>query len=474
MGPTLLIRRARIGDRLVDVRCAAGVIAAITDTSVVAAGADVTVDAGGGAVIPGLHDHHIHLLALAAAGGSLRLGPPDVDSASTFDAALRAAAATGTGWLRGVGYHENVAGPLDRHRLDGLVPHRPVRVQHRGGAMWVLNTAALDMTAIGDLTLGGVERDGAHVPTGRLFRLDNELRSRVGAATPDLAAVGGTLAGYGVTGVCDMTPTDDGSDVELLAAAVRTGALPLDVVVTGGLDLPADAAAALARGPVKFVLDDHDLPTPDALAVRFRAARVAGRPIAVHCVTRGELVVALAALDEVGSRPGDRIEHGAVIPVELASELRERSLVVVTQPSFVAERGDQYLADVEADDVPHLWRCGSLLAAGVGVGVGTDAPFGHPDPWRTIAAARDRTTPSGAVLGPSERITAARALDMFLAPLDDPAGPPRRVVVGAAADLCVLTQPLAEALRDPVRAERLATVRRGVDLAGPSSPTTRR
>ena len=34
------------------------------------------LDAAGGALLPGLHDHHLHLLALAAAEGSVRCGPP--------------------------------------------------------------------------------------------------------------------------------------------------------------------------------------------------------------------------------------------------------------------------------------------------------------------------------------------------------------------------------------------------------------
>ena len=131
-------RRAELVDV---VACACGGV--ITQSAPRRAGADVVVDAAGGAVLPGLHDHHVHLLALAAARQSIRLGPPDVGDRAAFDAALRAAAAGGTGWLRGIGYHESVAGPLDRDRLDALVPGRPVRVQHRSGAMWVLNSRAL-------------------------------------------------------------------------------------------------------------------------------------------------------------------------------------------------------------------------------------------------------------------------------------------------------------------------------------------
>lgn len=454
-GPTLLIRRAEVAGRVVDVRCAGGLITHVGDAPT---GADVVVDAAGGAVLPGLHDHHVHLLALAAARRSIRL---DVGSPAAFDAVLRAVAAAGTGWLRGVGYHESVAGDVDRTRLDALVPDRPVRIQHRSGAMWVLNSAALVATGLEDDDDPGVERDRHGRATGRLYRLDHVVRQRIGPTDPDVAAVGRELAGYGVTAVCDMTPTEDPAELDLLAAA----ALPIGVVVTGGPTLPATAAADLPRGPVKFVLDDARLPPIDEIVRQFRTARLAGRAIAVHCVTRTELVVALAAWDEVGTVAGDRIEHGAVIPVELIPGLRERGLVVVTQPSFVAERGDQYLADVDADDLPHLWRCGSLLGAGVGVAAGTDAPFGDPNPWLAVAAAADRTTPSGAVLGPDERIPAARALDLFLTPLDDPAGPPRRVEPGAAADLCVLTTPLAPILAAPATATVATTIRAGLPVS---------
>ena len=267
-----------------------------------------------------------------------------------------------------------------------------------------------------------------------------------------------------------MTPTEDRDDVDALAGAVAAGTLPFDVVVSGGPGLAAGAGPTLRRGPVKFVLDDARLPPIDELVAGFRVARRAGRAVAVHCVTRAELVVALAAWDEVGPEPGDRIEHGAVIPVELMAEIRSRGLVVVTQPSFVAARGDQYLTDVDPDDRAHLWRCGTLLDAGVGVAAGTDAPFGDANPWRAIAAARDRTTPAGVVLGPAERITAERALAMFLTPLDDPAGRPRRVEVGAPADLCLLATRLADALADPAATTVAATVHAGAVHPGAVHP----
>ena len=80
-------------------------------------------------------------------------------------------------------------------------------------------------------------------------------------------------------------------------------------------------------------------------------------------------------------------------------------VTVVTQPNFVAERGDQYLADVPADEHRQLWRVASLLGASIPVALSTDSPFGGDDPWAAMRAAVHRTTPTGAVLNPSECVS---------------------------------------------------------------------
>jgi predicted amidohydrolase YtcJ len=96
--------------------------------------------------------------------------------------------------------------------------------------------------------------------------------------------------------------------------------------------------------------------------------------------------------------------------------------------------------DVPADEHADLYRYASLLKGGVPVVPSSDAPFASEDPWRTIAAAARRD------LGPAERVSPLRALNGLLTPLEDPGGEPRRVTVGARADLCLLHVPLAEAL----------------------------
>ena len=473
MTRALVIRGAEVDGRIVDVRIEGDRIVALDPSAEHRSSGpgDDVFEAHGGALFPGLHDHHLHLLALAAAARSIRVGPSDVAGAAGFAAALRAAdAALVPGrWIRAVGYHESVAGPLDRHGLDAIVPDRPVRVQHRSGAMWVLNSAAA--VAVGLLPAAGpepasafaagVERAADGTPTGRLYGLDAWLGERVPHEPLDLAAVGRMLLDHGVTGVTDATPTERSDDLALLAAAVAGGALPQEVVVMGGPALDPGAGAELERGPVKLVVADHRLPDLDGLAAAIDAAHRAHRAVAVHCVTRVGLLLALAAWDETGAALGDRIEHGAVVHPEDAARIAVHRLTVVTQPAFVAERGDDYLGDVDADDRPHLWRCAGLLRAGIPVGGSTDAPFGPADPWQAIAAAVERRTPSGRVLDTAERLDARRALDLFLGPADAPGGPPRRVAPGVPADLCLLAAPLDEALRSPSAALVAATVRNG-------------
>ncbi|MGN5236760.1 amidohydrolase [Rhodococcus sp. SJ-3] len=405
------------------------------------------VDGRGGALIPGLHDHHIHLHALAADRVSVQCGPPDVTSAEDLARALDAA--PGDGWIRGVAYFESVAGMLDSDVLDRVHDRRPVRIQHRSGAMWALNSLAVRLARLDTADHPGVERDDDGRPTGRVWRADTWLRERLPAtAPPALDAIGAELARYGVTGVTDATPDLTPSTVAALVDAHATGALPQRLHLLGAPHHFSPATPGCSVGPYKIVIADSDLPDIDVLAATIRGAHAAGRAVAVHCVSREAFVILLAVLEEVGAHPGDRIEHGALVPAESIDDLRRRGIHVVTQPGFLADRGDAYLRDVDPQDVPDLYRCRSLLDGGVPLALSSDAPYGPVDPWQVMSAAVTRRCRTGGIVGAAERITPAEALDRCLAPLDDPGGRARRLTVGADADLVLLDRPVADAVGD--------------------------
>ena len=399
----------------------------------------------GGALIPGLHDHHIHLLATAARSNTIDLSSVR-DAREAKRVLLNAIRQKPCGdWLRVAGYHEHSCGPMDRSLLDRLAPDHPVRLEHQSGSLWILNSRALNALGTDDAP-ASLERDAAGRPTGNLWRGDAWLKDRLGVAPPDLAALGRSLAAFGVTGATDTSPTTDLSAFACLSAANASGALPQKLLLMSGQLLAVEETASVRLGAVKFILDDHNLPDLGEVAQDIAAAHNAGRAVAVHSVTYGELAFALAALDMAGPQLGDRIEHGGLIARETLDDLRRMGLCVVTQPSFIALRGDRYLQRVEPEQWDDLYRCRTLLEAGVRVAASSDAPYGNLDPWGSLRAAVQRLTREGRLIGAGERLTPSAALDLFLCNPDLPGGPPRRLEVGAAADLCLLSGPRPSAL----------------------------
>ncbi|WP_407446048.1 amidohydrolase family protein [Rhodococcus sp. (in: high G+C Gram-positive bacteria)] len=414
------------------------------------------IDGGGGALVPGLHDHHIHLHATAAERLSVRCGPPQVRNADDLARVLRAAPGDS---VRGVGYFESVAGELDSEALDLMHAQRPVRVQHRSGALWVLNSAAAALARLDTADHPGVERYGDGRPTGRVWRADTWLRDRLPpTAPPPLDAIGAQLAAYGVTGLTDATPDLSPSSLTALADAHVVGALPQRLHLLGAPSGFVSPSGTLTSGPYKIVLADSGLPDLHALAETIRSVHAAGRGVAVHCVSREAFAILLAAFTEVGARPGDRIEHGALIPPESIDDLRLLGLRVVSQPGFLADRGDSYLRDVDPRDLGDLYRCRSLLDAGVPLALSSDAPYGPLDPWQIIEAATTRTTESGAVLGHPEILDPSQALAGFLSAADDPGGQPRTIRIGRPGDVVLLHAPLADVLAAPSSSAVRATV----------------
>ncbi len=233
---------------------------------------------------------------------------------------------------------------------------------------------------------------------------------------------------------------------------MRAGCLPPRVHLLGaplGGSLPR--TPGLTAGPYKIVLADSGLPAFAELLELITAAHGSGRPVAAHCVTREALVLLIAALRETGTRAGDRIEHAAVVPPELIPDLAGLHLRVVTQPGFLTGRGDDFLRDVPAADQGDLYRGASLRRAGIPLALSSDAPYGPLDPWAVIAAAVSRRTAAGRTVTPGEQLTGAEALDAYLAPPQDPGGPPARVRAGEPASLVVLDVPAAGLPGDPGR-----------------------
>jgi predicted amidohydrolase YtcJ len=422
-----------------DIRIVDGHVIAIG--SLPASPGERVLDAGNCAVLPGLHDHHIHLLSYAASLQSVHCGPPQVRTEVQLRSMLLAD--TSSGWLRGYGYHESVAGEIDRDWLDRCLPDRAVRIQHRSGRLWILNSAALsELRSVGHSTAG----DAIDLPeNGRIYDADQALGVLLGRHLPPVGIASRRLASFGVTSLTDMTPSNEPENVEILCDLRRSGALLQRISVAGSAALPFPwSADEVTVAATKIDLHDSNLPPFEQICDQIRKSHSRRRSVAIHCVTEVELVFALAALREAGATDGDRIEHASVTPPHLLDELKTLGLMVVTQPNFIAERGDAYLHDIPDEELPWLYRVRSFLDGGVPLAGGTDAPFGNPDPWVAIQSAVSRRTAAGHPLGPREAVTPEQALALFLGSAAEP-DQPRAISVGAAADLCILNQPWRQA-----------------------------
>jgi len=375
------------------------------------------IDGKGCALLPGLHDHHIHLNASAAALHSVHCGPPQVDNAEQLIGALQNA--PGTRWIRGIGYHHAVAGEIDRNWLDENGPDRPIRIQHRGGRMWVLNSEAIDFLEM-DIPENGCLVDG-----------DIELRQKLGLQRPDLGSLIAMLHSHGITGVTEVTPGNDRHDF----AHYSNKALLLNMNIMGSEDLHGIENTGRANvGPLKIHNHDYNLPPLAELTGQIADAHGHDRAVAIHCVTRAEMMLSLAAIEEAGVHVGDRIEHAAIADVDIIRQIAKLNLTVVTQPHFITERQEAYRRDVEPYEKPNLWRLKSFSEAGVKLAAGSDAPFGKLNPWKAMASAVER--PNG--FDQDEAISPETALALYTKPKDNAGAMPRKIAVGEPADLCLL------------------------------------
>lgn len=412
---------------------------AVEGSKIVAIGLDLplageAIDGQGSTLLPGLHDHHLHILPLAARQQSIDLS--GVIDPSQIVHRLRSA--PGEGWIRAVGYDERAAGLPDAALLDRWEGTRPVRLADRTGALRVLNSPALALLRHLQLP-AGAERDGNGKPTGRFWREDRWLAKALPQAIPDLPSQGQAFAAFGLTALTDATAHNGPDEAEIL-----TGKLPQRLTLMGSEALSAGSGYTL--GPLKLALDERDLPSVDDLAGRIRNARSVNRAVAAHCVTEAELAIYLAALDAAGgAKPGDRIEHGGMIPDDFVSVVVAAGLIVATNPSFIHDRGDRYAASIQPDHWESLYPAASLTRAGIPLLGGSDAPYANPDPWLAMRTACTRRSVHGVLLGHGQRLDPMSALRLYCSGTLAP---------GSEADLILCDGGLDDVLAD-LTAERV-------------------
>ena len=473
------------------------------------------VDAGDAAVIPGIHDFHVHLVGLARAGRQVRLD--DAVDADEMASRLSAAAAlTAPGdWIGGRGWKDAaLVGGLER--LEAAVGERPAfLMSHDGHSAWASASARrraeLDRSTP-DPAGGRIERDESGEPNGILRERALDLvapfvtRLQGEALIEPLDAALRELVSLGITGASEAGDYTDENGVGTDAALGDSYSSLTDLgrVVDGRLRLsigiPADAIAAaaslglrtgaaldgrrtlrfgwakqytdgaLGSGTAALFTPEGDAGVmrigPERLDADIAAARAAGIAMAMHAIGDRAVSFVLDAVERAIPRapavPSDRIEHAQLLRPADAARFGQLGVVASIQPIHAAADRDLVEAGWPGrQDDAYAWR--SLASAGALLAAGSDTPVESANPWLGIFAAVHRRVPSDsrADWRPIQALTVAEALAAYTL------GPARAIGasdeghlgVGARADCAVLSVSLETLLRvDDALAEARSTL----------------
>ncbi|MGY1551353.1 amidohydrolase family protein [Microbacterium sp. A588] len=376
-------------------------------------------DARGGALIPGLWDHHTHVRSAAARRRSIEVG--DVRDRDELFARMHHHQRAGTS-LRLVGYDSDRIGQLTLDDLESGMPGAPPsRIQHRSGHHWVLNASARAQLA----SLGySVPLDGI------LWDHDDALAGLPSILTDDdVRDEFRQMRAQGIVHAADLTATNGVNDAAALSSAAA-GAVSLDLF--GMPDAALDG--------VKLLVHDHLGITPDEIGDAIALA--AGAPVALHIVTDAALALGLAACASNTSGASIRFEHAFICPPDAIPEVAKSGATVGAHPGFLVTQGDRLIRALSERERGSYQPLRSLIGAGVSLFGGTDAPFGTPQIWKAMQAAVDRRTPGGGEIGADEALTPEQAIALFSrAGLRGDAAAPT-VSVGDTS-VCILDRPWA-------------------------------
>lgn len=400
----------------------------------------------------------------------------------------------------------------DRDVLDRAAGGRPVWLKHNSGHSAFVNGVALNRIAeTGDLARpiegGLVVRDPQGRPTGLLEENAMALVQRIMLPYPTATLVRALdlatrqYLREGITSVTDAgiaggwigySPREFSAyQIARATGVLHTRMQPMFIIdalhsVPGHADDPdiltLDGGMCtgfgddwLQLGPVKIFSDGSLLgstasvteeyigcpgnhgylqETPETLRDRALQAYAGGWSIAMHAIGDHAVDQAISIIDEAQRRWGtrripNRIEHAGIVRDDQLSQIAALGIAVTPQPRFLHEFGDAMIERIGPHRESQLYRGRSFLDHGIMLPGSSDRPVANGNALAAMQSFVERTSESGTVIGASERITAAQALEAYTlgsARATGQADSRGSLEIGKLADLVVLgDDPLAVA-----------------------------
>jgi predicted amidohydrolase YtcJ len=433
--------------------------------------ATTVVDLAGKTLMPGFIDGHAHAqqFGTQAVGANL-LAPPD-GTVNTIDDLVARLKTFGegpdvalTGWIFGVGYDDALLGRHPtREDLDKVSTTVPVMATHISGHFMAVNTLGLKMIGFDANSKnpeGGVirrEADGK-TPNGVLEELA-AMPYMVKFLTPvnqagkdDFLKRGLEMAkSYGYTTAnegrmfgamhADMENAAKRGlvDIDFTGWMDYTGKSELDRSFSktynkhyrlAGLKITMDGSpqgrTAWRTKPYLIPPDGQKqgykgypaIPDTKQIEAYLDEAYTKGWPVKVH--TNGDAAIdqLFEALKPVlakhGVKPGQVILiHGQFIRPDQVQQLKPLGIFPSMFPMHTFYWGDWYKKIVDPETAAGISPMRSILNTGLHATSHTDAPVALPNLMQVVWATVNRTSRSGDVIGPDERVTPLEAMKMI-------------------------------------------------------------
>ena len=380
---------------------------------------------------------------------------------------------------------------LNRRHLDEVATDRPVVVLHSNFHLMTANSAALAVAGYNrDTNAVGVARFEDGEPNGELQEMAAmfPLMRRLGMDLRGMARTEGAMRSFartamrvGVTTSTDLMSELPDEDVAGLTAATGRDDFPLRLVpaLAGIARSPEEVAARVAElrgrstdklrlGAVKLMADGSIQgytgrlkwpgyvtghpngiwnTAPDQLKEQIVHLHREGVQMHIHVNGDEASEAALDALEEAQVRH-TRLDHRHTLQhCQMADEAQFRRMAALGAcvnlfANHIWYFGDQhYERTVGPERAMRLNACASALRHGVPLAIHSDAPVTPMGPLHVAWCAANRLTPSGRVLGETQRIPVAAALHAitlgaaYTLKLDGEIG---SIEVGKKADFAVL------------------------------------
>ncbi len=425
---------------------------------------------GNKALLPGFIDAHGHFSAFANRLESLDLSSPPVGVINSIDDVVLALRS----WIElrqvptgervdGFGYDDSLLSELrhpTRDDLDRASTRHPIVIRHVSGHLLVANSLALEMAGVSAQTpdpVGGVirRRGPNSEPDGVMEETAMALFASAGDG-PDLQTrrqlrreALEVYASYGITTIQDsnippqyyselldeaklnpfpqdivaylwVNGLDDGQVEELRATGYENG------IRVGGAKFTLDGSPQgrtawlsepYVEGPPGQPSDYVAYPSYDPQLYKQRLKILLDHDVPVLAHANGDAAIDLMldGLEEAfqdlpnGDHRSVAIHAQLMRPDQLP---RVKTLGVI--PSYYAVHpffwGDWHKLSFGEQRASYISPLADTLAMGIPVTIHNDTPVVPPDMMRLVGIAVNRTTRSGAVLGPAQRATVEQAL----------------------------------------------------------------